>query len=1082
MVTIFSAKSLANRAARFVRFGIVIGSLAAGLLTASSARAQQGEGALTGTVVDAATKAPVSDVVVTATSPNLQGEQIVVTDSSGFYRIPNLPPGAYTLRFEKEAYKPYSREGIELRSETTIRLNAELLPEALQAEEVVVVARAPTVDVGSSSTGANLNQEFTRRIPLSQPGGKGSASRSFDSIAQAAAGADSDDFGTTLNGSGSAENSYIIDGLSTGNPGFGISGTPLSSEFIGEVNVVTGGYLPEYGRSTGGVISAITKSGTNEYHYGAWGFLSPGGLEGSRAVVPREAQSVRFAPKLNFQGDIGVDAGGPIIKDKLWFYVGYDYSQTTYDITRTINRIKLDMNNMPVTDNNGFTQTEVVPGNTSSYRATLSTHQALAKLTYAPNPSHRLNLTFMALPTKSGGTNTFGLDPRTGQSEVDTDSVGGTVGSLGHRFSDFPMDTTLRWTAESPKKTITVETVAGWHHQSESSLPSDGSQIHPLTPGSNTSMLNMSELSNQPNIIWTQPGHNLPELDPTLKNANLCVGPKDSMGQPRILCPVTPEYHSGGIGEQHVWKYDRYQLSSTATWLVQGLGHHIAKAGFSLELTDYAHTKSYTGGVQYLENDDGSIGDQFRFGYLSAPDVPVSLDGRTLHTKSLIAGGFIQDSWSIVDKVTVNLGVRYDTQALYADNGVLGLLLPNQWSPRAGIIYDPTQSGRSKIFINYARYFENVPLDLADVALSGEPHTLATYDYECQPAQVVQNPKGCLDPAHIRTSDSATNPNQRYTAFGAGASPVDPNLKPQSLYEIVLGGDYEVFADARLSATYTLRRMEHVVEDMSRDGLQTFFLGNPGEGIASDFPKAKRDYDAFTLQFIKNFRNNWLANASYTWSHLHGNIGGFLSPDGALIPNHTADFDTKALTINRDGDLPNDHRHAFKIFGSRDWVLAPQHRIATGVALHASSGAPTTPEGADVNYGPGFSFLQPRGTGARLPWTYGADLQLGYRINFSKDHSLAFTVDIFNVLNRHQVTGVDENYTTLTTVAKPGGTVADATYAPGATKDGPVDPKTGMPMPVDVGGQPVKQDNPQYGRPTSYSDPRVFRFGLRWTY
>jgi len=71
-----------------------------------------------------------------------------------------------------------------------------------------------------------------------------------------------------------------------------------------------------------------------------------------------------------------------------------------------------------------------------------------------------------------------------------------------------------------------------------------------------------------------------------------------------------------------------------------------------LELTDYAHTKSYSGGVQYLENDDGTTAISFRFGYLSSPDVPVSLDGRTLHTKSFIGGGFIQDSWSIVDKVT----------------------------------------------------------------------------------------------------------------------------------------------------------------------------------------------------------------------------------------------------------------------------------------------------------------------------------------------------------------------------------------------------------------------------------------------
>src|SRR6185436_8797853 len=113
-----------------------------GVLTSSSAFAQ-GTGVLTGTIVDAATKKPLADVVVTATSPALQGEQTVVTDASGSYRIPNLPPGAYSLRVDRDTYRPYSRGGISMRLNTTLRVNAELLPETvtLKAEEVVVVGK-----------------------------------------------------------------------------------------------------------------------------------------------------------------------------------------------------------------------------------------------------------------------------------------------------------------------------------------------------------------------------------------------------------------------------------------------------------------------------------------------------------------------------------------------------------------------------------------------------------------------------------------------------------------------------------------------------------------------------------------------------------------------------------------------------------------------------------------------------------------------------------------------------------------------------------------------------------------------------
>src|SRR5262249_27048416 len=175
---------------------------------------------LTGQVIDASTKKPVPDVVVTVTSPSLQGWQTVVTDSSGTYRVPNLPPGVYNVGLDKETFKPYARGGIDLRADTTIRLNAEMLPEAIKGEEVVVVGQAPTVDVGSSSTGQNINGEFARRVPISAPGGKGSAVRSFESVAEVTPGAHADAYGTSINGTTSPENQYVIDGVSGNDPAY----------------------------------------------------------------------------------------------------------------------------------------------------------------------------------------------------------------------------------------------------------------------------------------------------------------------------------------------------------------------------------------------------------------------------------------------------------------------------------------------------------------------------------------------------------------------------------------------------------------------------------------------------------------------------------------------------------------------------------------------------------------------------------------------------------------------------------------------------------------------------------------------
>ncbi|QRK14154.1 von Willebrand factor type A domain-containing protein [Archangium violaceum] len=109
---------------------------------------------IVGKVTSAENKKPLADVVITATSPNLQGEQVVVSDAQGNYRIPQLPPGVYTLRFEKESFKPFARTDIQLRLDRTIRVNVELLPESF-AEVIEVTGRAsrPLIDLGAIGKG-----------------------------------------------------------------------------------------------------------------------------------------------------------------------------------------------------------------------------------------------------------------------------------------------------------------------------------------------------------------------------------------------------------------------------------------------------------------------------------------------------------------------------------------------------------------------------------------------------------------------------------------------------------------------------------------------------------------------------------------------------------------------------------------------------------------------------------------------------------------------------------------------------------------------------------------------------------------
>jgi hypothetical protein len=1034
--------------------------------TLAFAQASSGAGVLTGTVTDASEKKPAADVVVTAVSPALQGEQVVVTDSSGFYRIPDLPSGEYEVRFEKDGYRPYTRTGIALRTETTLRLNADLLPTTIKAEEVVVIAKAPTVDVGSSSTGANITADFTRRVPVATPTSKGSANRSFESVAEVTPGASSDQYGTSISGTTSPENGYLVDGLSVGNPGNGLIGTPLSVEFVKEVNVISGGYLPEYGRTMGGVLNAITKTGSNEFHGGAFSYFSPGGLAGTPSVPVQPIQSEIGVAPLSSIWDIGADVGGPIIKDKLWFYVGFDYSSETYDINRSfyseVYNGNINTGGVAINPATGNPVTNHIPGMDQHYLATAESFQALGNLTYAVNENNKLSLTFIAAPTKAGGPGQFSVDPASGGPQ--SNGSGGTFSSLASQQDGAAYDTNLKWSTELDNKRVLVDTMVGWHHQTSEILPADGSV--PGQPGY-AAVPNVNWNQNYPNAYGNPTYHGLQDFEPGFDT--VCKSPNPNLVH--TLCPVTT-YNSGGTnGRLEQQSYDRLVGGSTITYLFQALGHHVAKLGVNVEYTLWDDWKAHTGGTNIIEGSGGGLSDTEHFGVLTGPDNPSFLEPFHVSTHSLIAGGFIQDSWSLLDKVTINAGVRYDIQAMYSGDGQLGIVLPNEVSPRLGAVFDPTQQGHAKLFVNYARYYEDVPLALADGSLTGEPSVLATYGSNCSIAAVAQSPY-CQSNAYRVNANAPSSPSQRWLTFGAGKEAVDPNTQATSTDELVLGGEYEIIKDSRLGLSYTKRWLNSWIEDMSHDDRQTFFIGNPGSGLASDFPKAARDYDAATLYFMKTFGDEWLMSASYTLSYLRGNINGLFSQNGELDPNHNFDFDTKTITTNTYGPLPGDHTHDIKIFGAKDWKISRENGLSTGLAFRAKSGTPIDFWGADAEYGSGIYELLPRGSGGRTPWVYDVDVNLGYRYQFNKDTTLGLSMDIFNLFNFQSVTSVDENYTFAYTSPSTAGTLGATTV-----------------FPTNAAGQSLpprqinsKDVNPNFGAPTSYQTPRQFRFGIRGTF
>src|SRR5439155_20862794 len=123
--------------------------------------------------------------------------------------------------------------------------------------------------------------------------------------------ASDDTFGVSISGTTSTENSYVVDGTSVNNPSTGTIGSGMSLEFVKELNVISGGYMPEYGRSTGGILNVVTKSGSNEFHGSVFAYYSPGALEGTRKAIVRDGQTVQTTQFLGYIGDVGADIGGP---------------------------------------------------------------------------------------------------------------------------------------------------------------------------------------------------------------------------------------------------------------------------------------------------------------------------------------------------------------------------------------------------------------------------------------------------------------------------------------------------------------------------------------------------------------------------------------------------------------------------------------------------------------------------------------------------------------------------------------------------------------------------------------------------
>jgi outer membrane receptor protein involved in Fe transport len=352
---------------------VVVGALFAAL-TASGLWAQT-SGRISGTVVDSS-GAAMPGVVVTVTSPSLQGSRSATTAANGEFRLLLLPPGTYTLKAEMSGFKTIEQKDIPVGVDRTVTLDLKLAV-ATVAETIEVSGESPVIDTTSSTTGVNATADLFNRIPLQ---------RTFDDVARVAPGTQQDAVGTVVYGSSGAENQYIIEGLNTTGVRSGTQQKSLNFDFVDEVEVKTGGMPAEYGRMTGGAINVLTKSGSNEFHGSAFGFFEGKGLAAdntSAADRPAWQTQVR---KIDQKYDFGASLGGYLVRDTLWFFGAY--------------------NRVNETDNTTVIQTLTAPGAPalgSVIPATTKSDLFSGKLTWRLSPNHTVTGSVFADPHKVDG-------------------------------------------------------------------------------------------------------------------------------------------------------------------------------------------------------------------------------------------------------------------------------------------------------------------------------------------------------------------------------------------------------------------------------------------------------------------------------------------------------------------------------------------------------------------------------------------------------------------------------------------------------------------------------------------------------
>ncbi|WP_425989541.1 TonB-dependent receptor [Brevundimonas sp. TWP2-3-2] len=1022
-------------------------------------------GTLTGTV-GGANGEPISGATVTVVS-NAQGiSRSATTGANGQFRVPLIPTGSYTVTVAASGFDNVSDDvSVGLGNNSYVFTLGAAGASGSDVDDIVVTGVRRSLDMSRAATGVSIDvDQLIENVPVA---------RNITAITLLAPGAVVGDsqfaIGQSqlqappaLGGSGPAENAFFVNGLNITNFVTGLGGATVPFEFYKNVEVKTGGYSAEFGRATGGIINATTKSGTNDFVVELHGTWAPDSL---REDAPNTPSGPQYAGAVNALAEfeektLTLEVGGPIIRDRLFAYGIVAYNDTE-------------------------SQSASSAGTTGTLNRDVFSDDPFygVKLDGYITADHRLEFTYF--DTTSSRTRTaFNYTPGTGA--IGTTALNSTLlNQGGENWVGRYTGTFTDW--------LTVSAAYGETTIDSSSLvqPTAESLVQDARRDAAGLSLSNARRSRQTSAASS------PQL------------------AERKFYRADADVYFDLFGQHHVrFGYDHEDTTLTTFSIRNGGGNYVyntasAATATSLGITvgqEYATRRIFTSGggfdgvnEAYYIHDSWDVSDRL--------NLQIGFRNDNFQTANTAGVTFID----FENNYAARLGATYDpigdgTSKFYGSYGRYFLPPVSNTAFRiAAPAIDITEfylpTGSARFFGGSAGSTTGFDATTGLPTGGFGPQITNRPSFQACPAGTgTTAPAGAIS-CSVRNNGSQPDPRTL----------VATNLEATYEDEFIVGYESQVSDLWTLGVKAIYRNLGTIAEDALLDsgvvnycrrnnialtnaqhtgcfdlynGQSLYRIINPGSaativvdlpnaaGVLSEqtinlteadlpFPKVRREYTALEFTFDRAFDGVWGLTGSYTLSKSDGNTeGGVKSDVGQVDAGITQDFDFLSFLPGSAGLLPNHRAHQFKLYGS--WqvfdnftvganlsVTSPRHYGCIGLAPPDYANG----DGAVANdsYGAAARFCKAsatspslvvdRGSALESDWTTRFDLALRYSLDDIVPGNLVLRADIINVFNLQGVTQINEF---------------------GEDDSGNLDAT--------------------YGAPTVYQAPRSVRFGFDWAF